>query len=123
MLFMCRAMKIYSMLSLAFVAVLMVSGASAFNAVCQKGHACFANKTIAEIFTSEHFERFFPMRNNPLAHANFFWNYHDFLLAASTFEPLGFGTTGGDEVQKTEIAAFLAHVAHETTCMYIIDSR
>lgn len=87
---------------------------------CIRGAECTGafccNKTISELFTADDFELLFPQRNNPLAHATGFWDHYSFIKAASMFEPLGFCTTGGDTMQKVELAAFFAHVAHETTC-------
>eukprot|EP00249_Psilotum_nudum_P013557 c24396_g1_i1 orf=500-1393(+) len=106
-----------------FAAVLLAIAfplSQAHSRICVKGSECTGelccNKTISEIFTVDHFEAFFPQRNNPLAHAQGFWDYHSFITAASLFEPLGFGTMGGDQIQKEEVSAFFAHVAHETTC-------
>eukprot|EP00250_Pteridium_aquilinum_P008565 c18039_g1_i2 orf=99-1064(+) len=110
------AMKTSGALFFFFVALVLVSRASAYNAVCKEGKACASNLTISQIFSDQDFDLLFPQRNSPLAHAAYFWDQHSFLEAAALFEPLGFGTTGGEIVQKTELAAFFAHVAHETTC-------
>lgn len=83
---------------------------------CVKGLTECKNKTISEIFTVDQFESLFSHRNAPMAHAQGFWDYHSFITAAAHFEPKGFGTTGGDLVQKKELAAFFAHVATETSC-------
>nr|ABK23781.1 unknown [Picea sitchensis] len=82
---------------------------------CIKGAEC-KNKTISELFTVDQFESLFSHRNAPMAHAQGFWDYHSFITAAAHFEPKGFGATGGDLVQKKELAAFFAHVATETSC-------
>lgn len=74
------------------------------------------NITFTEALTSEYFYAFFPNINNPLAHAQGFYTYESLVIAAGMFEKEGFGLVGGSEVQQREIAAFLAHVAHETTC-------
>ncbi|XP_002985308.2 chitinase-like protein 1 [Selaginella moellendorffii] len=76
------------------------------------------NKTVAEIFTSDLFDLMFNHRNEPQTHAQGFYDHYSFITAAKTMEKEGFGVTGGETVQKREIAAFLAHVAHETTCGY-----
>ncbi|KAJ7530383.1 hypothetical protein O6H91_14G002200 [Diphasiastrum complanatum] len=76
------------------------------------------NKTVDEIFTVDQFEAMFNHRNEPQAHAQGFWDYTSFIDAAKTFQEQGFAVTGGDDLQKRELAAFFAHVAHETTCGY-----
>eukprot|EP01018_Ginkgo_biloba_P012364 Gb_10203 [translate_table: standard] len=82
--------------------------------VCIKGSEC--NKTISQIFSVDQFESLFTHRNALMAHAQGFWDYHSFITAAAKFEHLGFGATGGDLLQKKELAAFFAHVASETSC-------
>ncbi|KAG9441595.1 hypothetical protein H6P81_017449 [Aristolochia fimbriata] len=74
------------------------------------------NQTISDFFHVYHFEEFFPERNSPAAHAVGFWDYHSFISAASVFEPLGFGITGGKLMQMKEVAAFLAHFGSQTSC-------
>lgn len=74
------------------------------------------NKTVSDLFTVEMFEGMFKHRNDRVAHAPGFWTYGSFLSAAKMFEKAGFGSVGGDDVQKRELAAFFAHVAHETSC-------
>lgn len=83
--------------------------------LCGKVTDC-KNKTISELFTVDQFETLFSHRNAPMAHAQGFWDYHSFITAAAHYEPKGFGTTGGDIVQKRELAAFFAHIATETSC-------
>lgn len=109
-------MKTTGMLFFLLAAFLLVSSAWAFNAVCKEGTKCAQNMTISQLFSSDQFDALFPERDQAVAHAVGFWDYHSFIVAASVFEPLGFGTTGGTTVQKMELAAFFAHVAHETTC-------
>uniref|UniRef100_UPI0030BA2B27 the ancestral GH19 chitinase, Anc4+LoopII (P12K/N13H/S58T/N193G/Y194F/D197R) n=1 Tax=synthetic construct TaxID=32630 RepID=UPI0030BA2B27 len=46
-------------------------------------------------------------------HRNSFYTYDAFIAAAKSFP--SFGTTGDTDVRKREIAAFFAHVSHETT--------
>ena len=41
-----------------------------------------------------------------------FYTYDAFIAAANAYS--GFGTTGSDDVQKRELAAFFANVMHET---------
>ncbi|MCO5612027.1 hypothetical protein L7F22_066289 [Adiantum nelumboides] len=110
------AMRALEAVIFVVVALALVSRASAFNAVCLEGKKCEKNLTISQIFSDQDFEGLFPQRNLPVAHAANFWDYHSFIQAVAMFEPLGFGTTGGEIMQRTELAAFFAHVAHETTC-------
>lgn len=74
------------------------------------------NKTVEELFTDEMFEAMFNHRNDRVAHAQSFWTYDGFIAASKMFEKDGFGSVGGDDMQKRELAAFFAHVAHETSC-------
>ncbi|OAY72535.1 Chitinase-like protein 1 [Ananas comosus] len=46
----------------------------------------------------------FSKRNAPVAHAVGFWDYQSFITAAALYEPLGFGTTGGKQMQMKEVA-------------------
>uniref|UniRef100_A0A0C9QTP7 TSA: Wollemia nobilis Ref_Wollemi_Transcript_10235_1472 transcribed RNA sequence n=1 Tax=Wollemia nobilis TaxID=56998 RepID=A0A0C9QTP7_9CONI len=90
--------------------------------ICDRGWECkgvfCCNKTITEVFTVDQFEALFPKRNTPVAQAVGFWDYKSFILAASLYEGIGFGTTGGQLVQQRELAAFFANIAAETTCGY-----
>jgi len=82
---------------------------------CMK-EASRCNKTMMNLFTVEMFEGMFKHRNDRVSHAQGFWSYGSFLSAAKMFEKAGFGSVGGEDVQKRELAAFFAHVAHETSC-------
>lgn len=86
--------------------------------LCQGPLCC--NKTVAEVFSEEQFNTFFPNRNMQLAKAQGFYQYHDFILASEMFARKGFGLMGGEEMQKREIAAFFAHVAWSTTCRLLL---
>ncbi|XP_077212388.1 chitinase-like protein 1 [Tasmannia lanceolata] len=90
--------------------------------ICDKGWECkgvfCCNATISDLFQVYNFEQLFPNRNAPVAHATGFWDYHSFITAASVYEPIGFGTTGGKQMQMKEIAAFLGHVGSKTSCGY-----
>lgn len=93
--------------------------------VCDKGWECknsiyCCNETITDFFQVYQFENLFAKRNAPVAHAVGFWDYHSFITAAAEYEPLGFGTTGGKQMQMKEIAAFLGHVGSKTSCKIII---
>lgn len=74
------------------------------------------NKTVEELFTADMFEGMFNHRNEKSSHAQGFWSYDGFITAAKMYEKQGFGTLGGDDMQLRELAAFFAHVAHETSC-------
>jgi hypothetical protein len=74
------------------------------------------NRTVEELFTADMFEAMFNHRNDRVSHAQNFWTYDGFMSAAKMFEKDGFGSVGGDDMQKRELAAFFAHVAHETSC-------
>lgn len=74
------------------------------------------NKTVSDIFTVDMFEGMFNHRNDRVAHAQSFWSYDGFMAASKMFEKDGFASVGGEDVQKRELAAFFAHVAHETSC-------
>lgn len=74
------------------------------------------NLTITEAITSDDYFKFFPNMNAPLAHAQGYYSYDSFVAAAGIFAKDGFGLVGGSDTQKRELAAFFAHVAHETTC-------
>jgi hypothetical protein len=74
------------------------------------------NLTFTEAFPEDLYYQFFPHMNDPIAHAQGFYEYEMLVTAASMFAKQGFGLVGGSTVQKKEIAAFLAHAAHDTTC-------
>lgn len=107
---------------LLFLVFLMadLSWASKKEKICDKGWECkgvfCCNDTISDLFKVYNFEDLFAKRNTPVAHAVGFWDYHSFISAAALFEPIGFGTTGGKQMQMKEIAAFLGHVGSQTSC-------
>ncbi|XP_072993218.1 chitinase-like protein 1 [Typha latifolia] len=109
---------------IAVMALLGVASAKTGKAkTCDKGWECkgsvyCCNDTITDFFQVYQFENLFSKRNTPVAHAVGFWDYQSFITAASLYEPLGFGTTGGKQMQMTEIAAFLGHVGSKTSCGY-----
>ena len=74
------------------------------------------NKTVSDLFTDDMFEAMFNHRNDRVSHAQSFWTYDGFMAAAKVYEKDGFGSVGGEVVQKRELAAFFAHVAAETSC-------
>ena len=65
---------------------------------------------VSAIITSSIFDQFLPQRS--YAPASGFYTYSGFLAAASGYS--GFGTSGSSDVQKRELAAFFANMAHET---------
>ncbi|RWV91491.1 hypothetical protein GW17_00046222 [Ensete ventricosum] len=97
------------------------AASSAKPKVCDKGWECKAsvyccNETISDFFQVYQFEDLFSNRNAPVAQAVGFWDYHTFITAAAVYEPFGFGTTGGKQMQMKEVAAFLGHVGSKTSC-------
>lgn len=99
---------------------LLVICAAKKDKICDKGWECkgafCCNETISDLFKVYNFEELFAKRNAPVAHAVGFWDYHSYITAAALFEPVGFGTTGGKQMQMMEIAAFLGHVGSKTSC-------
>lgn len=67
---------------------------------------------VRSIVTHDIFEQFLSRRHDGSPCKTNFYNRANFLAAADAFPP--FGTTGSPETQKREMAAFFAHVAHET---------
>jgi len=91
--------------------------------ICNKGWECSGSKyccndTITDFFKVYQFENLFAKRNTPVAHAVGFWDYQAFITAAAFFEPQGFCTTGGKQMQMMELCAFLGHVGAKTSCGY-----
>lgn len=90
--------------------------------VCKRGWECLdwsencCNETISDFFQPYQFENLFSKRNTPVAKAVGFWDYQSFILATTSFQHLGFCTTGGKTMQMKELAAFLAHVGCKTSC-------
>ncbi|KAJ8626296.1 hypothetical protein MRB53_019603 [Persea americana] len=109
---------------LLFMVFLMadLSWASKKEKICDKGWECkgvfCCNDTILDLFKVYNFEDLFAKRNTPVAHDVGLWDYQSFITAAALFEPIGFGTTGGKQMQMKEIAAFLGHVGSQTSCGY-----
>lgn len=125
--------KKMSAVALAAAAVLLLAGMAMVEAkaskskpkVCDKGWECKSsiyccNETITDFFQVYQFENLFSKRNAPVAHAVGFWDYQSFITAAALYEPLGFGTTGGKQMQMKEVAAFLGHVGSKTSCKHTL---
>ncbi|KAL8554928.1 hypothetical protein ACS0TY_002929 [Phlomoides rotata] len=74
------------------------------------------NQTISDFFQTFQFEDLFEKRNTPVAHVVGFWDYKSFITAAAVHQLLGFGTTGGFDMQMKEVAAFLGHVGAKSSC-------
>ncbi|KAL6873957.1 hypothetical protein ACP4OV_014039 [Aristida adscensionis] len=68
---------------------------------------------VASIVSRSLFDQMLLHRNDAACKASGFYTYDAFLAAAAAFP--GFGTTGGADAQRREIAAFLAQTSHETT--------
>lgn len=111
-----RGADAMAMVAVAVVVVLGAMVAQVEGATCTKDMLKGCNKTVEQIFTVDMFEGMFNHRNDRVAHAQSFWTYDSFIAAAKLYEKEGFGTIGGDVMQKRELAAFFAHVAHETSC-------
>ncbi|CAM6090399.1 unnamed protein product [Calypogeia fissa] len=63
------------------------------------------DESTASFVTAELFDKVFPNRDG-------FYSFEAFVVAAKAFPE--FGTVGGAEAQKRDVAAFFAHVHHET---------
>ncbi|XP_031501491.1 endochitinase 4-like [Nymphaea colorata] len=77
-----------------------------------------AQDTPRTIVTSDFFNTLLPQDG---CEGKGFYNYDSFISAAESFN--GFGTTGGTDVQKRELAAFLANVMHETGSFCYINEQ
>ncbi|CAN6215558.1 unnamed protein product [Urochloa humidicola] len=84
------------------------------DAGCQSNCAgCDADGIVGSIIWRSLFEQMLLHRNDTACPARGFYTYDAFIAAAKSFP--GFGTTGSLDIQKREIAAFLAQTSHETT--------
>ena len=77
---------------------------------CTSSSSSSTGSGVSAIITSSIFNQFLPQRSS--APASGFYTYAAFLAAASAYS--GFGTSGSSTVQKRELAAFFANMAHET---------
>ncbi|KQK09291.1 basic endochitinase A [Brachypodium distachyon] len=68
---------------------------------------------VSSIVPRSLFDRMLLHRNDAACQAKGFYTYDAFVAAANSFP--GFATTGGADVRKREVAAFLAQTSHETT--------
>ena len=80
---------------------------------CGAGCAAPGGASVASVLPRDLFERLLLHRNDAACPARGFYTYDAFLAAAAAFP--AFGTTGGDEQRKREVAAFLGQTSHETT--------
>lgn len=67
---------------------------------------------VGSIVSSTLYDQIFPNRNA-------FYTYESFIAATGSFG--SFGTTGNSDQQEQDIAAFFAHVTHETAGLVYID--
>lgn len=75
---------------------------------CQSGPCSSGGGgSLRDILSKSVFEKNFPNRNR-------FYTYESLINAAKSFSSAGLGTTGDTNTRKKEIAAFLAHIEHET---------
>ena len=88
-------------------------GAGCQSGPCTGSSSGSTGTGVSAIITSAIFDQFLSQRNS--APANGFYTYDAFLSAAAAYA--GFGTTGSSDVQKRELAAFFANIAHETGSM------
>ncbi|CAN6162649.1 unnamed protein product [Urochloa humidicola] len=72
---------------------------------------CGADGIVGSIIWRSPFEQMLLHRNDSACPARGFYTYDAFIAAANSFP--GFGTTGSLDIQKREIAAFLAQTSHE----------
>ena len=86
---------------------------------CQIDYGVCHGVDVSSIITRAIFDQFLPLRNS--SPANGFYSHDAFLAAAALYDGFGTGTGtgtgGGFDVQKRELAAFFANIAHETSCM------
>ena len=85
-------------------------GAGCKSGPCTSSSSSSTGSGVSAIITSSIFNQFLPQRSS--APASGFYTYAAFLAAASAYS--GFGTSGSSTVQKRELAAFFANMAHET---------
>ncbi|KAL3698721.1 hypothetical protein R1sor_012797 [Riccia sorocarpa] len=69
---------------------------------------------LGSIISRDFFNQQFPNRNS-------FYTYDALINAANQFSGAGFGTTGNTDTRKREVAAFLAHINHETSGLVYIE--
>ncbi|AES98099.1 class I chitinase [Medicago truncatula] len=77
----------------------------------------YLNLTITDYFQTYQFENLFSKQNSLIAHVGFL-DYHSIITTTSLFDPLGFGTTGNNSLQMTEIAAFHGHISSKTSSKF-----
>ncbi|CAN6569814.1 unnamed protein product [Malus baccata var. baccata] len=68
---------------------------------------------ISSLISKKLFHTLFLHKDDMACPAKDFYTYHSFIKASKSFP--GFGTTGSLTTRKSEIAAFLAQISHETT--------
>jgi hypothetical protein len=83
---------------------------------CKEGPCSSSGNGVASIISKEFFDGILAVADSGCAGKSFY-TYAGFISAANAYS--GFGTTGSSDVAKRELAAFFAHVTHETGCMYI----
>ncbi|CAL4932071.1 unnamed protein product [Urochloa decumbens] len=67
---------------------------------------------VGSIITQDVYNKMLPNRDNSICPAKGFYTYDAFIKAANFFQ--GFGTSGSDEQNKRELAAFFGQTSHET---------
>ncbi|CAL4915371.1 unnamed protein product [Urochloa decumbens] len=71
-----------------------------------------AAQGVGSIITQNVYNAMLPNRDNSICPAKGFYTYDAFIKAANFFQ--GFGTSGSDEQNKRELAAFFGQTSHET---------
>ncbi|XP_075659666.1 chitinase-like protein 1 [Castanea sativa] len=93
-----------------------------------KAKRCCVEGAITDCFQINQFEKMFSNHDSleVESHANMaFWDYQSFITASAYFQPYGFGTTYINRkfTGTKEVAAFLAHVATKTSCVYNVTTK
>ncbi|TVU31848.1 hypothetical protein EJB05_23550, partial [Eragrostis curvula] len=72
-----------------------------------------AAQSVGSVITESMYNAMLPNRDNSLCSGKGFFTYNAFITAANSFP--AFGTSGGADLMKRELAAFFGQTSHETT--------
>lgn len=100
-------MKLFAVIFLLFALLLRVFAGLA--------HASRYKEDVGKLINATVFDEMFKHREDPQCSSREFYTYDAFLAAARSFAGFGFGTSGGVNTRKRELAAFLAQTSHQTT--------
>ncbi|KQK09288.1 rust resistance kinase Lr10 [Brachypodium distachyon] len=89
------------------------SQCSGCSSVVTPAPAPSGGSALSSVVSRSLFDKMLLHRNDAACPAKGFYTYDAFVAAANSF--LGFATTGGMDIRKREVAAFLAQTSHETT--------